>query len=72
MNKYMLEYKLNNGLPGIQNMPAETEEEAKQGALEHIADREMVEIYDIDATSIVVTYAGEWQRNKNVECEGCT
>jgi hypothetical protein len=72
MNKYMLEYKLNNVLPGIQNMPAETEEEAKQGALEHIADRELVEVDEINAASVKVTYAGEWQRNKKVECEGCT
>jgi len=71
MNKYMLEYKLTNGEKGTQNMPAATEGEAKRGALEHIADREMVEIYDIDATSIVVTYAGVWQQNPNVSCEGC-
>ncbi|PAE17272.1 hypothetical protein CHH91_04500 [Virgibacillus sp. 7505] len=72
MNKYKLDYKLTNGEKGTQNMPANTIEGAKKGALAHIADREMVEVDEIDESSLVVTYVGPWVRNKNVECEGCT
>lgn len=72
MNKYKLDYKLTNGEKGTQNMRANTIEGAKKGALAHIADREMVEVDEIDAASVEVTYAGVWERNKNVECEGCT